>query len=243
MAVDVLRGGNPHFAVHGRIQPHYDGFVDAHTHLSGDTADSSEDILIAAYYSGLTGLIVTDHDNTRKLSHYQQINTQLSLGLEIFPGVESTALMPDVQGRYRRRSPKHVLAIFDTQRLIDETVPEIPVYMPARELNVYIHEHGGKTSVAHPAMGGFSVTIPEILAIQDSPDPSEYFDFVEGLHGGVINLLKFWKTNPVLARSLKHVGLLPQVVDTNEITRNTFVSDGNALNISGMTAGSDAHSI
>lgn len=228
-----------HFPVKGVIKPSFNGFVDLHTHLSGDTADPPEQILRMAKKRGLTGLAVTDHDSTRRLPVYRAIIEKLGLDLEIFPGVESTAVIPDKKGVVRKSKPKHVLAIFDSST---EDIPEIPCYMPAPELNEFVHELGGKTSVAHPGMGNFSVTLREILAIQGRSKPEEHFDYVEGHHGGVLNLIRFSQQNPRLASILLRVGLLPQVVDTNKLTRKTFEQKGNEGAIKGMTAGSDAHS-
>lgn len=231
-----------HFAVVGTIDPSYDGFVDLHTHLSGDTADTPTAILRKAQSRGLTGLAVTDHDSTRKIPRYKEIIDRTGLELDLFPGVESTALMPDGSGRYSKASPKHVLVLFEPELLLHGEIPDIPCYMPARELNQMVHELGGKTSVAHPAMGNFSVNIPEILEVQNGSDATEHFDYVEGHHGGVINLLRFRQVNPFLAKSLRRMGLLPKVVDTNVTTKEAFREDGAEAIIKGMTAGSDAHS-
>ena len=232
----------PHqYSVYGTIKPEFDGFVDLHIHPDGDTADSAEEIIKAVANSGLTGFAATNHDSTRELVRYQEIISDLGLDLELIPGVESTTLMPDHKGKYHRKSPRHALAFFDPSLLEKGDISDVPCYMPAREFNIFVHEHGGRTSVAHPAMGGFSFSLRQIREIQADSDPNAHFDYVEGQHGGVVNLHRVRKQNPLLAESLHAVGLLPHVIDTNGITR-TFVEHGNtSLGLKGMTAGSDAH--
>lgn len=241
MAVEIPVISDPVFAVHGTIRPEFDGFVDLHIHPDGDTADSPEEIIEAVAYSGLTGFAATNHDSTRELERYQEIITSSNYNIELIPGVESTTLMPDHKGRYHRKHPRHALAYFDPLLLEQGKIPDVPCYMPAREFNIFIHEHGGKTSVAHPAMGGFSFRLRQIREIQADSDPNAHFDYVEGHHGGVVNLIRFKQQNPILAESIHAVGLLPHVIDTNRITRTFVQQRGRSLDLKGMTAGSDAH--
>jgi len=241
MAAETLGRIPPQFAVHGTIKHDYDGFVDLHLHPDGDTSDPAEEIIKAAANSGLTGFAATNHDSTRELVRYQDVISGLGLDLELIPGVESTTLMPDNKGRYNRGHPRHALAFFEPSLLEQGNVPDVPCYMPAKEFNIFVHEHGGRTSVAHPAMGGFSFNLRQILEVQADSDPNAHFDYAEGHHGGVVNLHRFRKQNPLLAESLHAIGLLPHVLDTNGITR-TFVEHKNrSLDLKGMTAGSDAH--
>ena len=232
----------PHFlaqlAVHRLIHPTYNGFVDMHTHLDGDTASPPLKILRQAVRRGLTGLVVTNHDSTRELEQYRDLIDQYQLNLDLFPGVESTALMPDSLGRLDSSKPKHILALFEPE-MLDIGMPDIPCHMPVAELNRLVHAYGGKTSVAHPELSNISMTIPEILEIQSGDDPAGHVDYVEGHQGGVQSLLRLRERNPWITNILLRLGILPDIIDTNVLTRAQF---SNAEEIKGMTAGTDAHS-
>src|SRR5687768_1482984 len=81
--------------------------ADMHVHIEGDTATTPERTLFAAARKGLKTLIITDHDRMRTLDRSREINHTHNLGLDIVPGVESTAV---VEGKAQKRGkPRHVL--------------------------------------------------------------------------------------------------------------------------------------
>lgn len=224
----------------GTVKPDYDGFVDMHTHLEGDTASSPKNILKTARARGLTGIVVTNHDSTSGFRRYQDINTNLGLGLDIFPGVESTALVPDARGALNKSKPKHVLVIWDKDR---QPPSRVPCYMPAAELNEFAHNTGARTSAAHLNMGGFSITSRELRDIQDDTNPQRHFDYVEVHHGGVLNLLRAVVENPKLTKFLRSIHMMPHPIDTNAATQAMLAESNGDLHLKGVTSGSDSHSI
>ncbi len=234
-----LERNNNYFTVHGIHKQSYDGLVDMHTHLRGDTADSPTRILRTAKRRGLTGIVVTDHDRLRHLPRLIELNDKLKLGLDIFPGVESTAIVSNKTGESNKKA-KHVL-VFLSQH--DSLTTEVPCYMPVDELNTYVHERGGKTAIAHPFLWDRnSLNESEILDAQNTGDTKKRFDFIEGHHGGVLNLLAFENKHPRVTARMRKLGLMPPIVDTNQKSQTLFRQKQQELGLTGITSGSDAHS-
>jgi len=231
-----------HYAITGSLEPEtLDGFVDMHVHLGGDVSNPPSLTMVHAAAKGATGLVIVDHDSTMGFERYRQMNEQRGLDLDLFPGVESTAVMQNSSGSVIPDKHKHVLALFEPDTFERGELPQIPCYMPIPKLNAFVHDLGGMTSVAHPSMGDFSVTIREVLEIQNRSNPREHFDFVEGMSGGVLELMSFVSKYPKLAEFARRRGILPHSNDTNHQTLLAYSNGELGEAVKGMTAGSDAH--
>ena len=205
--------------------------ADMHVHVTGDTADTPHKTLRAARDHGIHTVVITDHDSTKVLAECEDINETEALGLQIISGVESTAIVEDKKGK--SQGPRHVLAygVRDAP----------PCYMPLKALNRFVHEQGGYTSAAHPGLGRFSLTHKEIRQTQESSEESEHFDFIEAHNGGVPLLMRFAERHPLITKALVGGGLMPEISDLNEQSRNFFTEMKRKLFLKGVTAGSDTH--
>lgn len=205
--------------------------ADMHVHIEGDTATTPLRTLRTAVNKGLKTLIVTDHDRMRSLHRIRETNERHNLGIEIFPGVESTAVVERKGGK--RGKPRHIL-VYGT-----EDVP--PCYMPVKELNGWVHDRGGLTSAAHPGLGRFSMTHREIDEVQDESDVSSHLDFAEAHNNGVSLMMRFATHHPRATSVLVRSGLMPEVSDTNATTQDFLTAMKDKLDLRGVTAGSDDH--
>lgn len=205
--------------------------ADMHVHIEGDTATTPERTLFAAARKGLKTLIVTDHDRMRTFNRMTDANERYGLGLEIHPGVESTAVV-EHKGK-KRGKPRHIL-VYGT-----EEAP--PCYMPVNKLNEWAHDQGGLTSAAHPGLGRFSMTHGEIDKAQDHSDGNSHLDFAEVHNGGIPLMMRFAAGHPKATRVLVRSGLMPDPADTNATTQDFLEAMKHKLDLKGVTAGSDDH--
>lgn len=206
--------------------------AEMHAHIDGDTATTPEKTLFVANRKGFRTIIVTDHDRNRTLDRCREVNEKHGLGLDVLPGVESTAVVEHKKGG-KRGKPRHVL-VYDT-----EEAP--PCYMPVDQLNRWVHERGGFTSAAHPGLGSFSMTHEEMRRVQDHSDEESHLDFAEVHNGAIPLLMRFAANHPRATRMLVRSGLMPQPSDTNETTQSFLETMKHKLNLKGVTAGTDDH--
>lgn len=226
----MIEAKRRYVTVAGNFKPGW-ATADMHVHTVGDTATTPERTVRQAIRRGLSAIFITDHDRVRSVLRCREEAKKQGSAIEIFPGVESTAV---VDGRRKSRMrPRHVLAF---------NVKEAPpCYMPVGELNQMVHEQGGFTSAAHPGLGRFSITHREILEIQDKSEPDAHFDFAEVHNGGVSLLTRFAAGHPLATRILAGTGLMPKPMDYNGETKDFLGLQRDSLHLKGVTAGSDDH--
>lgn len=199
-----------------------------HNHLGVDFIGKDPDAALdLAASRGVDVFIATDHDQQM---YWEGATGPIERsGMTSIPGMEVTALRRDGKGF----AAGHVL--------VYGVVNPPPEIMPVRDLNVWVHEQGGVTAVAHPTMGHESLSAEQVRAVQRGPK-AQAFDLIETNNYGDDQLRQYERMALPLVALAAKLDLSPRsgANDQARLLHEEFQGEENPMHEIG---GSDMHRI